>query len=119
MAIDISQIANEINRSLREYANGVGDEIEEIAERLAKEGVRKLKATSPVRNGKYRRGWRAKKVNGVWTVYNATSYQLTHLLENGHAKVDGGRVSPVVHIRPVEEQLIEDFMREVERAIQG
>jgi len=119
MAIDISQIANEINRSLREYANGIGDEIEAVAKEVAMEGVKRLRRDSPVRNGRYRRGWRATKVNGVWTVHNATNYQLTHLLENGHAKVNGGRVAPRVHIRPVEEQMIEEFTREVERAIQG
>ena len=119
MAIDISQIANEINRSLQQYANGVGDEIEAAAKKIARDGVRKLRANSPVRTGDYRKGWRARKVDNVWTVYNATDYQLTHLLEKGHAKVDGGRVAPRVHIRPVEEQMIEDFTREVERAIQG
>lgn len=118
MAIDISQLANEINRTLAEYANGVGEEMEKVAEKVAKEGAKRLKVTSPVLTKSYAKGWRAKKVDGKWIVHNATDYQLTHLLENGHAKVGGGRVAPVKHIEPVEQQAIEDYIKGVEEVLQ-
>ncbi|MED3070383.1 HK97 gp10 family phage protein, partial [Bacillus thuringiensis] len=39
------------------------------------------------------------------------------LLEKGHAKANGGRVPAKVHIAPVEEHAIHDFVERVERAI--
>ena len=117
MAININQLADEINKQLRQYADGVGEEVEKVAQKVAKDGVKTLKLRSPKLTGSYAKGWRAKKVNGVWVVHNATDYQLTHLLEKGHAKVGGGRVAARVHIKPVEEKMIDDYVQGVEEAI--
>ncbi|MFJ5564826.1 HK97 gp10 family phage protein [Lysinibacillus xylanilyticus] len=117
--INIDDLAREINRTLANYSNGVGEQVERLAEQVAKEGALRLKANSPIRSGSYQKGWRAKKVGKSWVVHNATSYQLTHLLEKGHAKVDGGRVPAKVHIAPVEEDMIDEFVKGVEEAIKG
>ncbi len=119
MAINIDDLAREINERLAEYANGVGEEIGVLAEKTAKNGAKLLKANSPKDSGDYRKGWRAKKVNNTWVVHNSTNYQLTHLLEKGHAKVGGGRVAPRVHIEPVEQEMINEFVQGVEEAIRG
>lgn len=117
--INIDDLAREINRTLANYAHGVGENIEKIAEKVAKEGALRLKANSPIKSGSYRKGWRAKKVGKSWVVHNATSYQLTHLLEKGHVKVGGGRVPAKVHIAPVEKDMIDEFVKGVEEAIRG
>jgi len=116
MATKIDQLANEINKQLRQYANGVGEEMEKVAQKVAKEGVKTLKLRSPKETGKYAAGWKATKVDGKWTVHNKI-YQLTHLLEKGHAKVGGGRVAARVHIKLVEEQMIDDYVQGVVGAI--
>lgn len=119
MAIDIGSLAAEINRTLANYAHGVGEKMEKVAEQVAKEGAQQLKARSPVGvRHRYAKGWRAKKVGKQWVVHN-TEYQLTHLLEKGHAKVGGGRVPAKVHITPVEEEMIDEFTKGVEEAIRG
>ncbi|WP_421927642.1 HK97 gp10 family phage protein [Lysinibacillus capsici] len=119
MATNINNLAAEINRTLRNYAHGVGEDIEKVAEKVAKEGARQLKIRSPIGvRHQYAKGWRAKKVGNQWVVHNI-EYQLTHLLEKGHAKVGGGRVPAQVHIRPVEEEMIDEFVQGVEEAIRG
>lgn len=116
MAINVNQLANEINRQLAQYANVVEENVEKVAQKVAKDGVKTLKLRSPKLTGSYAKGWRAKKVKGKWVVHNATDYQLTHLLEKGHVKVGGGRVPAKVHIAPVEQKMIEEFANGVEEA---
>ena len=66
--------------------------------------MRQLKATSPKRTGKYAKSWTKKKRGRKIIVHNK-EYQLTQLLEKGHAKRGGGRVAARVHIAPVERGL--------------
>jgi len=112
--------ADEITKALQEYTTEVEEGLEEAKEKAAKNGAKALKATSPVgRTGKYAKGWRAKKDGKSWVIHNATRYQIAHLLEKGHAKKGGGRVSGTVHIAPVEESTIKEYEKEVERVIKG
>lgn len=85
---------------------------------VAKETVQKLKNTSPVKNGSYARGWKVSKQQGSdLVVHNATDYQLTHLLENGHVirnkKGTYGRTHPIKHIQPAEEWASEELPRKI------
>ncbi|MFJ8268530.1 HK97 gp10 family phage protein [Peribacillus asahii] len=113
----IDSLASEIVRELQRYTNLVEEEVEVAKEEVAKDLVSELKGSSPKDTGDYAKGWRTKKVGNAQVVHNATNYQLTHLLEKGHAKVNGGRVAPRVHIRPAEEKAIEEYLDRVERAI--
>ena len=119
MGIEIGQLANEISKALKEYTREVSEELEKAKQEVAKEGVKELKKTSPKKTGDYRKGWRTKKQGTAQIVYNATKPQLTHLLEKGHAKRGGGRVPGQPHIAPVEEKVIEEFEKRVEKVIRG
>lgn len=117
--VKISDLSGEITRILRTYTGEVVEGIERAKERAAKNAVKRLKKTSPKRTGEYAQGWRAKKVGSAWVAYNATKYQLTHLLEHGHAKRGGGRVPGIPHIGPAEDEAIKEYTEEVERVIRG
>ena len=115
-------LANEITKALKEFTTEVTEGMELAKEDVAKEAVKELKRTSPRSNAKgkhYANGWRAKKVGNAWVVHNATKYQLTHLLEKGHAKRSGGRVPGKPHIQPAEEKAIEEYVTKVEKVIRG
>lgn len=122
--INIDQLANQIAEDFETYTDNIIKEIDEAGEQIAKDAVKKLKASSPKRTGKYAKGWRQKKdkIYGQpnnYTIYNKTDYQKTHLLENGYAKKSGGRVQGQPHIRPIEEEVIEEFTNAVEEAIRN
>ncbi len=114
-----------ISGYLNEYGKEIREEVEELADEVAGETLKEIKANSPVDKGSYKKGWRKKtKVSALGkktiTVYNATDYQLTHLLENGHLNRDGTtRAAPIKHIKPVEEKAVEKFEKGVEEIIKN
>lgn len=109
----IDQLADAIAKELQDYSQDISDATKEECVKVADDTVKRLKITSPAKTGKYKRGWRQKttyedKANIRVTVYN-TRYMLTHLLENGHAKVNGGRVNGIPHIEPAERMAIDQL----------
>jgi len=89
--------------------------------KVAKETVQRLKNTSPKgspHQRKYAEGWKVgKKDRADLVVHNATNYQLTHLLENGHVirnkKGTYGRTHGIKHIAPAEEWASDELPRRV------
>jgi len=122
--ISVDQLATEIAKGLAEYTQDVVEGIDKASNKIASNAVKKLKADSPKDSGEYAKGW-TKKTEKKYgetnshVIYNKNKPQLTHLLEHGHAKRGGGRVEGKPHIRPVEEQVIQEFSAEVERIVKG
>lgn len=114
---NIDDLASQIARELQRYGNLVEEDIKVAQEDVAQELVSTLKEKSPKKTGSYRKGWRMKRKGNKIIVHNATNYQLTHLLEKGHAKAGGGRVPAKVHIQPAEEKAVEDYLEKIERAV--
>lgn len=119
----------DINDILNDYSHDIQDEITEETIKIAKEGQSKLKKTSP--NNKkntshkcrYSKGWRVKTEKGrgfiKCTIYNATDYQLTHLLENGHLTRNGKKTTPIKHIEPVHDEVVSSYEKNVENIIKN
>lgn len=103
--MELSNLSDEIADALREFSTEVEEDLDHEKEAVAKEAVAKLKRAGSFTDttGKYRKGWRVKKVGERYIVHNATRYQLTHLLENGHATRKGGRTRAFNYIAPVDE----------------
>ncbi|MFK5234082.1 hypothetical protein ACI3SI_02810, partial [Lactococcus lactis] len=100
--ISIDDLAKTIESEVRNWTKDVVDDIDDIKKDITKNGVKQLRESSPKRTGDYAKNWTSQKLkNGDQVIYQkAPTYRLTHLLENGHAKRNGGRVSPKVHIAP-------------------
>lgn len=120
--VGVDNFADVLVGYMRDYVESVTEGLEKGKEDSAKMGVKILKQTSPVgrrSKKKYKDGWRAKKVGTAWVVHNATNYQLTHLLEKGHALRQGGRTRAFPHIAPVEERIIVEYQKAAEDVIKG
>ncbi|WP_454638890.1 HK97 gp10 family phage protein [Bacillus mycoides] len=114
----MNDFASDLARELQRYANVLEEELLTAQEEVADVAVSKLRQSGPKKTGAYRKGWRKKKEGNGVVVHNIKG-QLTHLLENGHAKAGGGRVPAQVHIRPVEEYVNDELPRRIERAIES
>ena len=116
-----ADIGFQIEAILSEYNEEVQAKVNDAIQSVSKEAVKKLRSDSPKEEGEYAKGWTSKieKSHGSVsaTIYNKAKPGLAHLLENGHAKVGGGRVSPKTHIKPVEEWANNELIREIERAL--
>ena len=121
-AIGIDGLTDAILQNMRDYNAEVVEKTNEIIEDVSKSSLKELKNSSPKSTGEYEKGWRSEKhynKDGILDIklHNKTHYQLTHLLEKGHAKSGGGRVNAVPHIAPVEEAVIQKISERIEREL--
>ncbi len=120
MSIDL---AAEIEKAMKEQLDLANEVVDKAVDKVTKETVNDLKSSSPRKSGKYAGGW-GKKEGQTATrsksavVWNEKHYRLTHLLEHGHAKVNGGRVPARPHIGAAEQKAIKSFEDELRRGIE-
>ena len=114
----IDNLAEEIMQGLQEYADLADTAMKKAVRKTAKSVIDEISANAPKRTGAYSKSWTAKKTKEnshslEMIVHSKNRYQLAHLLEKGHAKRGGGRVSGKPHIAPAEEngvQLLEHLI---------
>jgi Bacteriophage HK97-gp10, putative tail-component len=118
--VKIGRLTDEITSQLRKYSNALSEDVNQITDDLTKEAVVKIKdnirKAKLVKTGNYLRGWTRKKVPGGFVIHNRTDYQLTHLLEYGHAMENGGRTTAIPHIRTVEEWVVDEYEKRIDKA---
>ena len=116
----IDAMSDEIMKGLTEYADLADTAMKKTVRKTAKSVKDEISANPPKRTGAYSKSWATKKTGEnshslEMTVHSKNRYQLAHLLEKGHAKRGGGRVSGKPHIAPAEEngvQLLEHLIEE-------
>lgn len=127
-AIKPEDLEKAVTEYLENYVEDIEEDVEDTTNTVVKEAKQELIQTSPrsgvARDTKYYKGWAIK--NGGRTrkgkyyskvIWNKTNYQLTHLLEFGHATRNGGRTTPQPHIRKVEEKYGTKFADLLEKKI--
>ena len=120
----IDNLADEIMKGLTEYSDLADMEMKKAVRKTATAVKKEISANAPKRTDKYAKSWTAKKTKEnshslEMTVHSKNRYQLAHLLEKGHAKRGGGRVSGRPHIAPAEETGIRQLEEEIERGIRN
>ena len=122
--IPIDKLAAEVMDGLEEYAELTADVLKKEIQEAGKLAKTQISQTAPRKTGRYAKSWAVKKISETSnslevTVHSRNRYMLTHLLENGHALVNGGRVAGIPHIGPAEQQASELLERKVKTRISG
>lgn len=124
MNVKIDGLADAIAQELSVYSQEVTDGIKRDVRQVAKECRDEIKANSPKKSGDYAKGW-STMVNHESTtdiritVHNRKHAQRTHLLEDGHAKANGGRVEGRPHIAPAEQHAAEKLEKKVKVTVRA
>lgn len=118
----------ELAAILSQYGAELREKVKADIDAAADELVEDLRQNSPdsgeAHKKKYRLGWTKRTeyeddLQKRVRVYNKTAYQLTHLLEHGHAKEKGGRVEAKPHIAPAEEKAEQRLLKQIEEDAKG
>lgn len=101
--IRIDELADTVMKGLKEYAQLAEDDLKEDVKKAGKTVKQQIESTAPRKTGKYAKSWTVKKTRETSdsiqvVVYSKNRYQLTHLLEHGHAKRGGGRTRAFPHL---------------------
>ena len=124
MKVSTGDFATAMGKILAKYGSDVTEAARRLVKRAGNEARDKLKQTSPRDTGKYTEGWTTGQytwtaLGAEITVYNAKKPGVAHLLENGHAKQNGGRAPAKVHIKPVEEEVGRELEKNIRQAIEN
>lgn len=122
--VKVDQLAPKVAEIMADYKDVVMDVLQVSVDAVSNEAVHELKASSPKLTGDYAKSWAQTKTAGNGSTYgkivhNKQHYRLTHLLEYGHAKVNGGRTKAEPHIAPAEEHAVEKFEKNLTEGIKN
>lgn len=120
--VSIDNMDNVIMNELEKYANLATDDMKDAVKDTANSVKKDIESSAPVLTGRYKKSWRIKKIrenaNSLDVlVHSSNRYQLTHLLEFGHAKRGGGRVAGKPHIEPAAEKGEQDLIKAIEEKL--
>lgn len=123
-SVSAGSLADAIMDSLREYSSLAADEMKEAVRETGNTVRDEIREKAPKDTGIYAKSWTVKKQRETssslsLTVHSRNRYQLAHLLEFGHAKRGGGRVSAKPHIADAEAAGIRQLEEDIRKALEG
>ena len=125
--VSVNDFSGEVTKILKSWSTEVLEETNEAVKDVATEARDELKVEGKFENrsGKYRKGWKVTFTElryGLEATVHNKVYQLTHLLESGHAKWlwgrdTGGTVQAFPHIEKVNEEAQRKLEEEIVRRL--
>ena len=125
--ISVDQLSDTIQKELTIYGENVINGVKKQAKKSMTQLVKTTKSTAPVgkRKKHYRDSIKSKKtwedsrsISYTWYV-NGPDYRLSHLLENGHALKNGGRVEGTHFIKKASDPILTQYLKAVEEVIKN
>lgn len=113
-----------IKAILSDYADEVIPDVKDAVDEVSEEAKDLVKKRAPKKSGKYRRSIKVKNVYESVTEKRNTIYSqgqagLTHLLEDGHAKINGGRTRAFPHWKYGDEYIKEELPKRIKKKLGG
>lgn len=125
--VSANDFSGAVTNILKDWSADVLEETNEAVKDVATEARDELKVEGEFENrsGKYRKGWKVTFTElryGLEATVHNKVYQLTHLLESGHAKWlwgrdTGGTVQAFPHIEKVNEEAQRKLQEEIVRRL--
>jgi len=121
--IPIQRLSDELVQAIKEYTDDVAEGVRKKVDNTARKVLRETKALAPKRTGEYANSFGITRDDGYGTtkriVWNKKHYRRVHLLEFGHAKVNGGRVRAYPHLRPAYDKHVANLDEEIKQIIRN
>lgn len=110
--VPVGSLADAIMDTLEEYADLAVEDVKQAVKDAGDVVKNDIRSHAPKNTGDYAKSWAVKKMKETSSsltvaVHSRNRYQLAHLLEFGHAKRGGGRVSAQPHIASAEQKGME------------
>ena len=123
--VKVDDLAKALIEELQNYEGVTEEAAWNGVVETSNDALQQLRNAHPAGSGEYgswntyNRGWKILKTkrDKTATIHNATDYRLTHLLEKGHAKVNGGRTRAFPHIAPVAEKCEDELLANIRKQL--
>ena len=122
--VPVGSLADAIMDTLEEYADLAVEDVKQAVKEAGDTVRDEIRTHAPKDTGEYAKSWTVKKMKETSNsltvvVHSRNRYQLAHLLEFGHAKRGGGRVSAQPHIASAEQKGVEYLEEEIRKVLEG
>lgn len=125
----VEQFSLAVMEAMKEFQQSVDYDLVYVTQKVANQAAKNVQANitgSGIQGtGQYKKSIKARTIKDSplskkSVVYaDKPHYRLTHLLEHGHAKLNGGRTRAFAHWEPAEQKAIDDFVKELREAIES
>lgn len=126
-ALSVLEFESAVNSILQNYKDAINADVQAVTKQVSKEAAknvqRNIDAAGIKGKGAYKESIKSRLTEKGATYSKSViyaekpHYRLTHLLEFGHAKVNGGRTRAFPHWEKAEQKAIRDFEKALTEAI--